>query len=79
MIACYLELYGEGEVKHINGVWPNLKIYSLLVYIMHTGNGMHMCKIHPINTQTRAHTSTFDSEPILWEWVGGTIDFTFLI
>ena len=25
MIACYLELYEEGEVKHINGVWPNSK------------------------------------------------------
>ena len=25
MIACYLELYEEGEVEHINGVWPNPK------------------------------------------------------
>ena len=25
MIACYLELYEEGEVEHINGVWPNSK------------------------------------------------------
>ena len=23
MIACYLELYEEGEVEHINGVWPS--------------------------------------------------------
>ena len=25
MIACYLELNEEGEVEHINGVWPNSK------------------------------------------------------
>ena len=30
MIACYLELYEEGEVEHINGVWPNSK-HSQLV------------------------------------------------
>ena len=23
VIACYLELYKEGEVEHINGVWPS--------------------------------------------------------
>ena len=22
MVACYSELYEEGEVDHINGVWP---------------------------------------------------------
>ena len=30
MIACYLELYEEGEVEHINGVWLNSK-HSQLV------------------------------------------------
>ena len=32
MIACCLELYEEGEVKHINGVWPNPKHPQLVGY-----------------------------------------------
>ena len=34
MIACYLGLYEEGEVEHINGVWPNSYYYQLLVVII---------------------------------------------
>ena len=30
MIACYLELNEEGEVEHINGVWPNSKHLQLV-------------------------------------------------
>ena len=29
--AIYLELYEEGEVKHINGVWPVLSVEQLFV------------------------------------------------
>ena len=36
MIACYLELYEEGKVKHINGVWPKSKqLYSLLAELVY--------------------------------------------
>jgi len=26
LVASYLELYEEGEVEHINGVWPVLSV-----------------------------------------------------
>jgi len=29
MVANYLELYEEGEVEHINGVWPVLSVEQL--------------------------------------------------
>ena len=29
VVACYLELYEEGELEHINGVWPVFLIEQL--------------------------------------------------
>ena len=55
MIACYLELYEEGEVEHIDGLWPISKHYSLFVvqfYKVHTGNGLHMRKKLPYKYPT---------------------------
>ena len=40
-------IYEEGKVEYINGVWPNskhLQLVGSIVYIMHTGNRVHMCK-----------------------------------
>jgi len=67
MITCYLELYEEGLVSHINGVWLNskhLKLIGRLFYIMHTGNWLRMCKKCPINTHPHGHTSTFWKQTI---------------
>ena len=27
MVQCYSELYEEGEVEHINGIWPSFLTY----------------------------------------------------
>ena len=28
VIACYLKLYKEGEVEHINGIWPSFLYFT---------------------------------------------------
>jgi len=74
MIACYLELYEEGKVSHINGVWPISKHYCLLVvqfFEVRTVNSLRMHRNCPINTLPQGHTSTFERKQA---WVGGTID-----
>jgi len=81
LVACYLELYEEGEVKHINDVWPNSIALLVYIHVMHTRNSVRMHKKIPVNTQLRGYTSK--QTPCCWDgWVGGTIDildFTFFI
>ena len=37
MVVSYLELYEEGEVEHINGVWPVFLFDQLLQYMYPLG------------------------------------------
>ena len=53
----------KSSISMVFGLIPN--IHSLLVeqfYTMRTGNGLRMRRKHPISTQPRGHTSTFESE-----------------
>ena len=37
VVASYLELYEEGEVEHINGVWPVLSVEQLFALKISSG------------------------------------------
>ena len=34
VVACYLELYGEGEIEHINSVWPVFLFEQLCLQLL---------------------------------------------
>ena len=89
MIACYLGLYEEGEVKHINGVWSTFLELQLVccqnIRIHSTCTSAYVQRIL-IKIAMFWHLWPFDSKPsvnMFWgNWVDGTIDmldFTFFI
>jgi len=60
VIACYLELYEECEVNHINGVWPQFQFNSLIVGSNHTHLYTHVQTILK-NSSTQSHHWPFAS------------------
>ena len=85
MIACYLELYEEGEVEHINDVWPNSKhlqlVGSSVLLNAHRKRLAHAQKLPYKYPTVWSHFDLLKASPY-WKWVGGTIDmldFTFFI
>jgi len=49
MRACYLELYEEHEVEHINDAWSNSMLLKF-AGVIHTVNSMSMHEKIPVNT-----------------------------
>ena len=86
MIACYLELYEEGKVEHINGVWPNSKHSQLVgsynLYNAHRKQNAHVQKLPYKYPTMQSHFDLLKANRMEWDRVGGTIDmldFAFLI
>ena len=47
VVVCYLELYEEGEVEHINGVWP-VFLFEQLCLQLFPKKGLYKPTIEPI-------------------------------
>ena len=60
MVECYSGLYEEGEVEHINGVWPSFLIIQLVC--SNYGTKLHLmggdCKYYKIS-YTWSHFGLF--------------------
>ena len=73
VITCYLELYEEGEVEHINGVWPSFSDFHSSWLCRKNGHTWHQCTCVPTTIST-GHTtaySTFHREPVYAPGLGG--------
>ena len=53
MIACYLKLYEEGEIKHINGVWPSFPNSTATKKLGYTWHQLMRMRTHPYEYCTR--------------------------